>query len=177
MKVAKLDKKYCRKLLDRHYYPEVPHYEPEESAALEMSPEVLLDILSKASQGDRFKVSFDSGSIDGDDSWDVLGPGLGFGKMWFLERASAEQARDALNVILREHFGSVRGNPVLSEEAHRNKVILEGSCCPACGSMDAGTNEFEFKGSVYVVRKDCGSCNAEWKETYILQSYQELQNG
>lgn len=176
MKVAKIDKKYCRKLLDKHY-SEVPAYDPEESASCEMTPEVLMHILSKACQGNRFKVSFDSSSVDDSDSWDVLGPGLKFGQMWFLERGSAEQARDALNSILHDHFGNLRSDPCLSTDAHRNRVILEGPCCPACGSLDINRNEVEFKNSVYVVRKDCEGCNAEWKEIFALQSYQDLQAG
>ena len=176
MKTAKIDKKYCRKLLDKHY-TEVTDYCPEESTSLEMTPEVLLHILSKARQGDRFKVSFDSSSIDDSDSWDVLGPGVKYGQMWFLDRAPADRAKDALNSILRDHFGKTHSAPCLSTDAHRNKVMLEGPCCPACGSLDINRNEGDFKNSVYLVRKDCGVCNAEWKEIFALQSYQDLQAG
>lgn len=173
MKTARITLKYCRGLLERHY-SEIPVPDPEESASDEMTPEALRGILLEAKAGDRFKVCYDPEDQDHEDSWDLIGPGMPFGNIWFHERCEAERARDAVNNILREHFGPSPRKALLTPEAHLNRVILDGPCCPACGSCEIGIGEKRIKGASHVVFRSCGVCNAEWQEVYSLQGYRDL---
>ena len=175
MKTAKITVKYCRDLLDRHYSSRhIPN--PEETCSDEINPLLVRTVLEAADANSRFKVSYDPANHEDDEcTWDVIGPGLRYGRVYFESREEAEEARDALNCILREHFGPVQRSPDLSPDAHRNRVVLEGGCCPACGSANVSKNESRIKGSVYFVLRDCGDCNAEWRETYGFQGYQDLR--
>jgi hypothetical protein len=176
MKTANITLKRCRELLDRHY-PSRPVPDPEDTCSDEITPRLVKVILETADAKSRFKVSYDPANHNDEDydTWDIIGPGLRYGNVYFDNKEKAAEARDALNSILREHFGSVRRSPELSTDAHRNRVLLDGACCPACGSAYVSRNEGAIKGSVYVVSSDCDDCNAEWMETYGFQGYQDLR--
>lgn len=176
MKTAKITTKYCKELLERHYDPSRA-VEEEGTGSDDIDHKFVKKMLEESDQNSRFKVSYDPQSYgsDEEDSWDLVGPALSYGHVYFQNREEAEEARDAMNAILREHFGPIRRSPELSTDAHRNRVVLDGDCCPACGSTKVSKNEGTFRGSVYVVLKDCDDCNAEWKEVYGLQSYQDLR--
>lgn len=175
MKPPKITLKRCRELLERHYSSR-PQPRPDYSCSDEITPRLLGMILEAADLNSRFKVSYDPASHDeDDDTWDVVGPGLPYGRVYFETRGDAEEARDALNSILRDHMGPVRRSSDLSLEAHRNKMVLEGACCPACGSSKVCLNEDSLKGSVYEALRDCTDCNAEWKEVYGFHGYQDLR--
>ena len=172
MKTAKITTAYCKDLLDRHYDPPTV-FDPHENASDEIDHKLVKKMLEESSPTSRAKVSYDQ---NGDEStWDVLGPGLPYGHVYFQNREDAEDARDALNKILREHFGPVSREVQFGCEAHRNKVVLEGPCCPACGSSRVRHNETMPRNGVYIILKDCDGCNAEWREVYGLQSYQDLR--
>lgn len=176
MKTAKITTKYCKEILERHYSPSGV-FDSEETCSDEITHKLVRKFLEESDQNSRFKVSYDPQSYgsDEDDTWDVIGPGLAYGQVYFKSREEAEEARDALNGILREHFGPSKKDVALSCDAHRNRTILDGDCCPACGSPKVSRNETKFRGSVYIVLRDCEDCNAEWKEVYGFQGYQDLR--
>lgn len=176
MKTAKITVKYCREILERNYRPS-QLFDSEETGSDEINHRLVRKMLEEASPTSRVKVSYDPQNYgsDEEDTWDLVGPALPYGHVYFKSREEAEEARDAMNSILREHFGPVQRSLELPPEAHRNRVVLEGDCCPACGSTKVSKNESNLRGSVYLVLKDCDDCNAEWKEVYGLQGYQDLR--
>jgi hypothetical protein len=176
MKTAKITTAYCREILERNYRPSHV-FDSDETGSDEINYKLVKRFLEESDQNSRFKVSYDPQSYgsDEEDSWDLVGPALSYGHVYFKNREEAEEARDAMNAILREHFGPIRRSPELTTDAHRNRVVLDGDCCPACGSTKVSKNEGTFRGSVYVVLKDCDDCNAEWRDVYGLQGYQDLR--
>lgn len=167
--------KECRALLERHGFHDLDIEEPENSEG--MTPEILKKCLLEAKPDSRFKVSFDPESYgtDDEDSWDLIGPGLDYGHVYFLSREDAEKVRDVLNGILREQLGPNPRTVMYTPEAHAAACILEGTPrCPVCGSNEASIDEHKFLASACVIRRECGNCNSEWKEVYALQGYQDL---
>ena len=166
--MKKITLKYCRELLNE-FWADVPHSYDDGG---EMNPEILKGILEKANPDSRFRVSFDDGE---DPTWDLDGPGISYGTIWWELRCDAEEGRDALNKILRHHFGPTTMVVRYTPDAHLAKALLEGNCCPACGSGDISLESYEYKSALNVVQRSCESCNSEWEEVYTLQSYQNLK--
>lgn len=164
----KITLKYCRNLLKEHW-KDVPISFGDN---VEMTPEILKVVLKTASSGSRFRVYFD----DGDDpTWDLDGPSVDYGTIWWERRFDAEAGRDALNKILRSHFGPSTRKVELTPEAHLAKCVLEGNCCPACGLDNLEINEERFRNSTLTVSRSCGNCNSEWEEFYALKGYKNLK--
>jgi hypothetical protein len=170
-KAMKVTKKYCADLLDRHELS-VEVADNSEQFSLNL----LKKILNSADLNSRFRVSWDPGSYEDDgDTWDLIGPGLPFGTVYYYRREDAEGDRDRLNAILREHFGHVERRAEYTPEAHLAKSLLDKPCCPACGSAELQTDEHSFKGATCIVFKGCHACNAEWTEKYVFQGYHDLR--
>jgi hypothetical protein len=175
-KSKKITQAYCRKLLEKHL-PD-PHDVLPNSARIEAP--LLAKILKSSDQNSRFMVSWDPDSFDNDDgetedSYDIIGPGLSFGTIYYGAREYAEKERDALNNILREHFGNVTRTAEYTNDAYLAKSLLDCPCCPACGSTHTDTNEHRLVGASCTVYKGCHDCNAEWKESYALSGYKDLR--
>lgn len=171
----KITKKYCRELLARYEddLPEVP------TGADEIDESTIMQILGRARPTDRFYVNFDPSnySEDEEDSWDIIGPGSDYGYLFYLSREEAENARDILNKILRDHFGPRKSDVRYTSEAYRAKVLLDGSsCCPVCGSKELVMNEHFFRDGVCNLFRGCRDCGGEWTEVYILHEYTNLKN-
>lgn len=167
----KITKKYCSDLLERYM---VEGEVAEGSDLIDSS--LLKAVLKEADQNSRFRVSYDPQSYtDDEDSWDLIGPGVAYGRVYYEDRASAEKDRDALNSILREHFGPNKREILYSPDAYRAKCLLDKACCPVCGSNDTELEEHIFKGSACVFRRGCASCNSEWNDVFALQGYQDLR--
>lgn len=169
-KSVKLTAKYCRELLDRNPPTgEVP------DGSEEITAELLIYILKDATPNDRFMVSYDPSSYEDDeDTWDLIGPGMKYGVVFYTSRADAEEDRDALNRILRDHFGPVKHRVAFDSDAHVARCVMDRSCCPACGSNKVDVNEDNFLGATCTVLKGCWDCHAEWTEIYALQGYKDL---
>jgi len=175
-KSKRVTQAYCRELLKRHL--------PEPSEVLLnsglISAPLLATILKSSDQNSRFMVSWDPDSFDdGDgemqDSYDIIGPGLPFGTIYYGEREYAEKERDALNNILRDHFGKVTRKAEYENDAFLAKSLLDRPCCPACGSTHMDTCEHRFVGASCLVKKGCHDCHAEWTESYALSGYKDLR--
>lgn len=166
--MEKITLKYCRKLLNE-FWADVPHGMDDGG---EMNPEIIKGVLETARPDSRFRVSYDDGE---DPTWDVDGPGIRYGMIWWENRCDAEEARDALNSILRAHFGPSTRKVEYTPEAHMARCVLEGNCCPACGSNDLGLEDYRYGSATLTAMRSCGSCNSEWEEIYALQGYQNLK--
>ena len=166
----KVTSKYCRELLDRNPPTgEVPN------GSTEITTNLLKHILKEATPESRFMVSYDPSSYeDDDDTWDLVGPAMKYGLVFYTSRCEAEQDRDALNRILREHFGPPNHRVAFDSDAHVARCVMDRSCCPACGSNNVDFNEHKFLGATCTVLKGCWGCNAEWIEVYALQGYKDL---
>lgn len=175
IKSMKITMAYCRKLLDKH---EIVGEVLDNSEHIDAKK--LKQILTSCDENSRFRVSWDPDSYDeGDgeslDSWDLIGPGLTYGLIFYPCRQDAEIDRDALNSILREHFGKVSRKAEYTNDAFVAKSLLDRPCCPACGSTNTDTNEHRFVGASCLVHKGCHDCNAEWTESYALSDYKDLR--
>jgi len=167
----KVTKEYCADLLKRH---ELVGEVADNSEQLGLDK--LVEVLEQADRNSRFRVSWDPASYEDDDeTWDLIGPGLPFGTVYYYCRKDAEGDRDTLNAILREHLGKVERSAEYTPEAHLAKSLLDKPCCPACGSAEIETDEHRFKGATCEVLKGCHDCNAEWAEKYVLQGYHDLR--
>lgn len=164
----KLTLKCCRRLLKEHWAA-VSHGMDDGG---EMNAEILKGVLEQASPDSRFRVSYDDGE---DPSWDLDGPGVRYGEIWWDDRRDAEAGRDALNRILRAHFGPSTRRVEHTPEAHMARCVLEGNCCPACGSNDLSLEDYRHGSATLTAARSCGFCNSEWDEVYTLQGYQNLK--
>lgn len=162
----------CQEILDRHL-TNVDVLQGSDS----WTPALLKHCLKEANPQSRFRVSFDPQSYgdDGEDSWDLVGPGLDYGRVYYETKAEAEADRDALNLILREHFGPNTREIAYTSEAYRAKCLLDGICCPVCGSNRVNLEEHIVKSSSCVFRRSCSNCNGEWEDFFALQGYQNLR--
>lgn len=170
----KITLKECRDLLESHGFYDLDVEEVENCDGI--TPELLKRCLLEAKPDSRFKVSFDPESYNSEeDSWDVIGPGLDYGHVYYLTREEAEKVRDLLNGILRDKLGPNTRNVMYTPEAHAAACVLEGTPrCPVCGSVEERIDEHKFTSVACIIRKECGVCNSEWKEVYSLQGYQDL---
>jgi len=173
-KNMKVTKKYCAGLLERHDLVGEIADNSEQLVA-----EHLVEILKSADNNSRFRVSYDpmSYGTDDEDTWDLVGPGVPYGRFYYLNREDAEADRDALNSILREHFGPVTRQAEYTSDAHAARCVIDNRnhCCPACGSNEIELDESAFLGPVCTLRRGCSKCNAEWVENYVLQGYHDLR--
>jgi len=174
-KSKKITQAYCRGLLEKH---ELTGDRLENSDLT--GPKELVHILRSSDANSRFRVSWDPDSYHDDeedtsDSWDLIGPGVPYGNVYYASREDAEKDRDALNSILREHFGNVTRAAEYTNDAYLAKSLLDCPCCPACGSTHTDSNEHRFVGASCTVYKGCHDCNAEWKESYALSGYKDLR--
>lgn len=167
----KITKKYCAELLDRYVMEgEVA----DGSDAIDAS--LLKTVLNEADQNSRFRVSYAPQNYsDDEDTWDLIGPGVSYGRVYYEDRANAEKDRDSLNSILREHFGPNKRAVLYSPDSYRARCLLDEACCPVCGSNKVDLEDHAFKGSVCVFRRGCGDCNSEWNDVFALQGYQDLR--
>jgi hypothetical protein len=168
--MEKITLKYCRELI-REHLSSVPYNIMTDGG--EITPNLLKDILSVATSESRFKIDLDE--EDEDFSWDLVGPGVSYGMIWWGERLDAEEGRDAMNRILRSHFGPSTRRVEYSSEAHLTKSIMEGDCCPACGSNDLEISCRSFKSATLRVQKSCNRCCSEWDSIYALKGYANLR--
>jgi len=170
----KITKKYCSEIYDRHVgdLPEIP------AGSEDFCVDMIKLVLEKGNKDSRFHVEFDPSNYghEEEDTWDVIGPGCDYGHVFLDNRDDAEVLRDILNKILRDHFGPKETRFKYTPEAHRAKTILEGSCCPSCGSGDTSMAEHFFKNATCTLYKSCADCGSEWKESYLLHEYQNLKN-
>lgn len=163
---------YCRKLMKGLKFPEsVGGSEHIDEGAIQ-------EVLDKAKPNSRFYLNFDPASdSDHEDNWDVIGPSMPYGHVFYLSRKEAEQARDNLNRILRLHFGPRKDAVKYTPEAHRSRVLMEGKdCCPSCGSQDLMMNEYLFRDAACQLHRACGGCGSEWEEIYVIHEYKNLKN-
>lgn len=166
--MEKITLKYCRKLLKEHWEDVPVSFDDN----VEMNPEVLKLVLETASSDSRFRVYFDDGE---DPTWDLDGPGINYGSIWWERRFDAEAGRDALNKILRVHFGPSTRKVEFTPEAHMARCVLEGNFCPVCGLNDLGIEDYKFSNATLTVSRSCEACNSEWEEIYALQGYKNLK--
>lgn len=167
----KITKRYCSELLDRHV---VEGEVAEGSDVIDAS--LLKMVLKEADQGSRFRVSYDPQSYtDDEDTWDLIGPGVPYGRVYYDSRGDAEKDRDTLNSILRDHFGPNTRKVAYSPDAYRAKCLLDEVCCPVCGSNKTELEDHYLKGSACVFRRGCADCNSEWNDVFALQGYQDLR--
>lgn len=166
--MEKVTLKYCRRLL-KEFWADVPHGMDDGG---EMNPEVLKGVLETAGPDSRFRVSYDDGE---DPTWDVDGPGIRYGTIWWEDKRDAEEARDALNRILRAHFGPSTRKVEHTPEAHLARCVLEGNCCPACGSAYPSLENYHYESATITASRSCETCNSEWEEVYTLQGYRNLK--
>lgn len=170
--MKKVTVEYCRELLDKY---ELGTNCLDGSDAINTS--LLKRILKEASSDSRFRISLDPASDDGeDDTWDLIGPCVPFGRVYYDNKGDAESDRDGLNMLLREHFGPNPRKVQYTPEAHVAKCLLDSPCCPVCGSHKICMEEYKIKGgATCVFARGCEDCNSEWEEVYGLQSYQNVR--
>lgn len=167
----KVTLKYCRELLERHMVS---------GDVLEgsdpVTPELLKRCLTEGNPESRFRVSADIGHYeDEDDTWDLVGPGLPYGRVYYECREAAEEDRDALNGILREHFGPNPRKVAYQPDAYKAKCLFESSCCPVCGSQKIVVENHRFLNASVVVDRGCEDCNSDWEDVFALQGYQNVR--
>lgn len=169
-KSVKVTAKYCRGLLERH-----PPAGDVADGSDCITAKFLKHVLEEATPESRFMVSYDPANYeDEEETWDLIGPGVNYGLVFYNSRSEAEEDRDALNRILREHFGPAKHSVAFDSDAHVARCVMDRSCCPACGSEKVDFNEHKFLGGTCTVLRGCWVCNAEWTEVYALQGYKDL---
>lgn len=168
----KVTLKYCRDLMERH---RVSGSVLDGSDAV--NPEMLKRCLLEANPESRFRVSLDAASYgqDDDDSWDLVGPGLPYGRVYYETKAEAEEDRDALNLILREHFGPNPRKVMYPSDAYKARCLFESACCPVCGSQKIVLEDYKFLNASCVIHRGCDDCNSDWEDVFALQGYQNVR--
>lgn len=165
-------KEYCRGLMKGLEFPE------SISGSEHIDEGAIQEILKSAKLNSRFHVNFDAAiDSESDDNWDVIGPAMPYGHVFYLSRDEAETVRDNLNNILRRHFGPRDDSAKYTPEAHRARVLMEGKdLCPMCGAQEPNMNEFLQTGASCRMYRACINCGSEWEETYLIHEYKNLKN-
>lgn len=168
----KVTLKHCQDLMERHKVSSdvIEGSDP-------MTPRLLKQCLSEAKPDSRFRVSLDEDNYgnEGDDTWDLIGPGLGYGRVYYETKEAAEEDRDALNAILREHFGPNPRKVVYGSDAYKAKCLFESHCCPVCGSQKVSLENYRFFNASCVVERGCEDCHSDWEDVFALQGYQNVR--
>jgi len=167
----KITRKYCSELLEKH------GVEGQVSDGSDViDAKLIKNILLGASSDSRFRVGYDpTPYTDDGDTWDLVGPGVPHGRIYYDSREEAESDRDNLNKILREHFGPNSRKVAYSPDAYTAKCLLDHVCCPVCESNRVELEDYFFKKSACVFRRGCRDCNSEWNDVFALQGYQDLR--
>lgn len=201
-KRPKITLAYCKRLFKKHDVKGAAWQEMEDNTASpEITPELLVKILKEGDENTYFYTSlenecwYDRDGDERDGRFFLLGSFLD--DRDFLEtlqedencddsqppfyptKEAADHDRDALNRIVREHFGfePKERTPEYAPAALVNKLLLGGDyCCPMCGSADHSIVSIEHESPSVVIDKcSCDGCHAEWEDVYTIKTYRNLR--
>lgn len=201
-KPPKVTLAYCEMLFKKHDVKGSPwQAEEDNTSSPQITPEYLVEVLKNSDENTYFHTSYDEDEWydgDGDECEGrcfLLGSILDdrkrlkdlmkkegtedFQPPFYHTKAAADEDRDALNRIIREHFNVApkERTPKHTPESFVNSILLDGSaCCPMCGGKETElfSNFFDSR-SVHVERHSCSECHAEWEEIYTIKTYRNLR--